>query len=158
MDPKIGDFSRADVLVEGKTILAVGPNLQAGGADEIDVRGRIVMQGFIDTHHHQFETALRGFLADDKMNMRHGMAPILKMQSLGIEPSLSTDVAPVLHLLEGGARGNASTARVTLALAKPYRSTAALLPRPYFFVPRCLSKNRAISSNASLVSGAPTSR
>ena len=27
-------------------------------------RGRIVMPGFIDTHHHQFETALRSFLAD----------------------------------------------------------------------------------------------
>ena len=27
-----------------------------------------------------------------EMNMRHGMPPILKMQSLGIEPSLSTDV------------------------------------------------------------------
>jgi len=64
MDPKVGDFARADVLVEGKKILAVGPNLQAGGAGEIDARGRIVMPGFIDTHHHQFETALRSFLAD----------------------------------------------------------------------------------------------
>jgi hypothetical protein len=27
-----------------------------------------------------------------EMNMRHGMPPILKMQSLGIEPSLSVDV------------------------------------------------------------------
>src|SRR5262249_28815013 len=27
-----------------------------------------------------------------EMNMRHGMPPILKMQSLGLEPSLSTDV------------------------------------------------------------------
>jgi cytosine/adenosine deaminase-related metal-dependent hydrolase len=64
MDPKVGDFPQADVLVEGKKILAVGPNLHAGGAAEIDARGRIVMPGFIDTHHHQFETALRSFLAD----------------------------------------------------------------------------------------------
>jgi 5-methylthioadenosine/S-adenosylhomocysteine deaminase len=64
LDPKVGDFPKADVLVEGKKILAVGPNLRAGGADEIDARGRIVMPGFIDTHHHQFETALRSFLAD----------------------------------------------------------------------------------------------
>jgi 5-methylthioadenosine/S-adenosylhomocysteine deaminase len=63
MDPKVGDFVQADVLVEGKKILAVGPNLGAGGA-VIDARGRIVMPGFIDTHHHQFETALRSFLAD----------------------------------------------------------------------------------------------
>src|SRR5437016_5404293 len=64
MDPAVGDFVKADVLVEGKKILAVGPNLRAGGAGEIDARGKIVMPGFVDTHHHQFETALRSFLAD----------------------------------------------------------------------------------------------
>jgi 5-methylthioadenosine/S-adenosylhomocysteine deaminase len=64
MDPKVGDFPQADVLVEGKKIVAVGPSLHAGGAAVIDARGRIVMPGFIDTHHHQFETALRSFLAD----------------------------------------------------------------------------------------------
>src|SRR2546422_6163053 len=67
MDPSMpnkGEFAQADVLVEGKKIAAVGPNLHAGGAAEIDARGKIVMPGFIDTHHHQFETALRSFLAD----------------------------------------------------------------------------------------------
>ena len=64
MDPKVGDFAQADVLVEGKKIVGVGPNLHAGGAAIIDARGRIVMPGFIDTHHHQFETALRSYLAD----------------------------------------------------------------------------------------------
>ncbi len=64
MDPKVGDFVQADVLVEGKKILKVGPNLNAGSADVIDASGRIVMPGFIDTHHHQFETALRSFLAN----------------------------------------------------------------------------------------------
>ncbi len=64
MDPAVGDFVKADVLVEGKKIVAVGPNLHAGGAAEIDARGKIVMPGFIDTHHHQFETALRSFLAN----------------------------------------------------------------------------------------------
>src|SRR5436853_1881311 len=67
MDPSMpnkGEFAQADVLVEGKKIVAVGPNLHAGDAAEIDARGKIVMPGFIDTHHHQFETALRSFLAD----------------------------------------------------------------------------------------------
>ena len=52
------------MLIEGKQIVAVGRNLHAGGAAVIDARGRIVMPGFIDTHHHLFETALRSFLAD----------------------------------------------------------------------------------------------
>ncbi|MBI1731954.1 MAG: amidohydrolase family protein [Gammaproteobacteria bacterium] len=64
MDPQVGDFAEADVLVEGSTLAAVGPNLDAPGAAVIDAKGMIVMPGFIDTHHHQFETALRGFLAD----------------------------------------------------------------------------------------------
>lgn len=64
LDTTVGDFAQADVLVEGKKIVAVGPSLDAGGAAAIDARGRIVMPGFVDTHHHQFETALRAFLAD----------------------------------------------------------------------------------------------
>ncbi|MFL4980207.1 MAG: twin-arginine translocation signal domain-containing protein, partial [Xanthobacteraceae bacterium] len=64
MDPRVGDFVQADVLVDGKEIRAIGRNVNAGNAAEIDARGRIVMPGFIDTHHHQFETALRSFLAD----------------------------------------------------------------------------------------------
>src|SRR4030088_3257441 len=32
MDSHVGDFSKADVLVEEKKILAVGPNLHAGDA------------------------------------------------------------------------------------------------------------------------------
>ncbi len=64
MDPQVGDFVEADVLVDGKKIAAVGPNLHVPDAGVIDARGRIVMPGFVDTHHHQFETALRSFLAD----------------------------------------------------------------------------------------------
>src|SRR5215470_1123462 len=64
MDPKVGDFSQGDVLVQGNKIQAVGSNLSAGTATVIDASGRIVMPGFIDTHHHQFETALRSWLAD----------------------------------------------------------------------------------------------
>jgi cytosine/adenosine deaminase-related metal-dependent hydrolase len=64
MDPKVGDFPQADVLVEGKKILAVGPNLSAGGAAEIDARGKIVMPVFVDTHHHQAWTAIRSSIPD----------------------------------------------------------------------------------------------
>ena len=66
----MGDFPQADVLVEGKKIVAIGRSLHAGGAAVIDARGRIVMPGFIDTHHHLFETALRSFLADGVLQQR----------------------------------------------------------------------------------------
>lgn len=64
MDPAVGNFARGDVLLEGARIVAVGADLEAPDAAIVDAAGHVVMPGFIDTHHHQFETALRSFLAD----------------------------------------------------------------------------------------------
>ena len=66
LDPKVGDFEKADVLIEGKRIAAVGPNLTAAATSAVvvDASDRIVMPGFIDTHHHRYETLLRSILAD----------------------------------------------------------------------------------------------
>ncbi|OYX29597.1 MAG: amidohydrolase [Caulobacterales bacterium 32-69-10] len=75
MDPAVGDFAEGDVLIEGKKIAAVGANLQTGDAEVVDAKGMIVTPGFVDTHHHLFETALRGFLADALLindGMPHG--------------------------------------------------------------------------------------
>jgi imidazolonepropionase-like amidohydrolase len=44
MDGKLGDFEKADVLIEGSKIAAVGPNLQAA-ASEVDASNMIVMPG-----------------------------------------------------------------------------------------------------------------
>jgi len=64
MDPVVGDFEKADVLVVGKKIRAVRPNIHVSDAGEIDARGKIVMPGFVDTHHHQAWTAIRSSIPD----------------------------------------------------------------------------------------------
>lgn len=64
MDAAVGNFTVGDVLIEGSKILEVGPLIDGGDATVIDAAGMIVMPGFIDTHHHQFETALRSLLSD----------------------------------------------------------------------------------------------
>ena len=64
IDEKIGNFAVGDVLIEGSKIAAIGPSIDAGDAAIIDAAGKIVMPGFVDTHHHQFETALRSQLAN----------------------------------------------------------------------------------------------
>lgn len=62
-DRSIGDFDRADVLIEGTKIAAVRPDISAD-ATVIDASNTIVLPGFIDTHHHFYQSALRNVLAN----------------------------------------------------------------------------------------------
>ncbi|MFG2088393.1 MULTISPECIES: amidohydrolase family protein [unclassified Spirillospora] len=56
---------RADVLITGDKITAVGPDLRVPeGTAEIDATDGIVMPGMIDTHRHMWQTAMRGYGAD----------------------------------------------------------------------------------------------
>ena len=48
LDNTLGNFRRADVLMEGSKIAAVGPDLAAGDAEVIDASNMIVMPGLID--------------------------------------------------------------------------------------------------------------
>src|SRR5215467_1464308 len=68
MDPRLGDFEKADVLIEGSKIAAVGPNLPADGAASIDASGMIVMPGFVDTHRHIWQGQLRNVLPNGRLD------------------------------------------------------------------------------------------
>jgi 5-methylthioadenosine/S-adenosylhomocysteine deaminase len=63
MDPAVGDFEKADVLIEGKKIKAIGRNINAH-AQVVDCSGMIVMPGFITTHHHQDELLYKSTIND----------------------------------------------------------------------------------------------
>jgi cytosine/adenosine deaminase-related metal-dependent hydrolase len=63
LDRTLGDISGADVLIEGSTIAAIGRNIDATDAEIVDASGMIVMPGFIDSHRHTWQTALRSYLA-----------------------------------------------------------------------------------------------
>jgi cytosine/adenosine deaminase-related metal-dependent hydrolase len=67
LDPAVGDFERADVLVSGNKIAAVGPNLAAPDAEVIDASRAIVLPGFIDTHRHMWEGILRNIIPDSSL-------------------------------------------------------------------------------------------
>src|SRR5262245_61646782 len=67
MDPKLGDFDKADVLIEGSKIAAVGPNLTAT-ATEVDASNTIVMPGFVDTHRHIWQGQLRNVLPNGRLD------------------------------------------------------------------------------------------
>jgi 5-methylthioadenosine/S-adenosylhomocysteine deaminase len=64
LDPKVGDFEKADVLIDGKRIAEIAPTVSADDAEVVDCTGTIVMPGFITTHHHQYETLQRSVIPD----------------------------------------------------------------------------------------------
>jgi 5-methylthioadenosine/S-adenosylhomocysteine deaminase len=67
LDRTIGDFERADVLIEGTKISAVRPNLSAPNAEVIDASHAIVMPGFVDTHRHMWQGIIRNVLPDGSL-------------------------------------------------------------------------------------------
>lgn len=60
LDPTLGDIDGGELLIRDGRILAVGRDLDAGGARRIDTRGQIVLPGFVDTHSHLYVTTMRG--------------------------------------------------------------------------------------------------
>jgi cytosine/adenosine deaminase-related metal-dependent hydrolase len=68
MDPRIGDYPRGDLLIEGRRIAAVGLDLASaardGGAIAVDVSGMILIPGLQDTHRHCWQNQLRRLIPD----------------------------------------------------------------------------------------------
>ncbi len=82
-DRAVGDFDQADVLIEGKKIVVVRPNIEAQDATVIDASDTIVLPGFIDSHHHLYQGVLRnvqanGLLMDYFRDITNGPAAITR--------------------------------------------------------------------------------
>ncbi|MFE2849402.1 hypothetical protein ACFXKS_39090 [Streptomyces scopuliridis] len=80
MDPALGDFPSADVLIEDGVITAVAPSLPVTDAEVVDASGHLVLPGLIDTHRHTWQSLVRGVcgdwtLADYYFGIRLGISP-----------------------------------------------------------------------------------
>ncbi|PPA70959.1 amidohydrolase family protein [Jeotgalibacillus proteolyticus] len=64
LDRKLGSYDEADILIEGSTILAINPSIEAEDCEVIDAAGMIVMPGLIDSHRHTWESIIRNIGAD----------------------------------------------------------------------------------------------
>jgi cytosine/adenosine deaminase-related metal-dependent hydrolase len=57
---------KSDVLIEGDRIAQIAADITpSAGVEVIDCTDKIIAPGFIDTHRHMYNTALRGMHAND---------------------------------------------------------------------------------------------
>ena len=77
-DAGVGDLV-GDVLIEGDTIKEVGPDLSQSAGDDtilVDLAGHVVVPGFVDSHVHAWEGAVRGIAPEadfgNYMAITHG--------------------------------------------------------------------------------------
>ena len=64
IDPELGDFDRADVLVEDGAIVAVGRDLDVTDAEIVDATDCVVLPGLVDTHRHTWQALFRNIASD----------------------------------------------------------------------------------------------
>jgi 5-methylthioadenosine/S-adenosylhomocysteine deaminase len=101
MDPTVGDLPRADILIDGDTIAAVQPDIRAD-AQTIDATGFIAIPGFVDTHRHTWEAAIRGSapnatLDDYFVEILDTFAPLYRPEDV-----YASNVAGALECLNAG--------------------------------------------------------
>jgi cytosine/adenosine deaminase-related metal-dependent hydrolase len=67
------------VLIEGNIIVKIEKDVKSpSGAEVIDCKDKIVSPGFVDTHHHVWQTLLKGRHADQLLldYFPSGMSPL----------------------------------------------------------------------------------
>lgn len=94
---------RADVLIDGSRIANVGEGLDAGpDATVIDATHRIVLPGFVDTHRHTWQAAIRTIDPDDTLGgylarILNTIAPNYRPQDIH-----AATLAGAVEALDGG--------------------------------------------------------
>jgi 5-methylthioadenosine/S-adenosylhomocysteine deaminase len=101
VDPDVGDLSTGDVLIEGDRIAGVERNIDAD-AELVDCTGKIVIPGFVDTHRHTWETAIRNCapnatLDDYFVEILDTFAPLYRAEDV-----YASNVAGSLECLNAG--------------------------------------------------------
>jgi dihydroorotase len=120
IDPAAGIDAKLDILVDGRSITAIGAGLvaQAPAAEVIDCRGRLVLPGLIDTHGHVYQYVTGRFgLNADQCGVRSGVTTIVDQggascitipgfRNFVAEPAATRVLAFISAYLVGGLEGH----------------------------------------------------
>ncbi|MBE3640065.1 amidohydrolase/deacetylase family metallohydrolase [Mangrovicoccus algicola] len=100
IDPATGRDGVFDIAIAGGRIAAIEPSLEAQGAGTVDLSGKIVTAGMIDTHGHVYQHVTGKFgLNPDMVGVRSGVTTIIDQGG----PSCMT-LGGFKHYLDGSSK------------------------------------------------------
>lgn len=106
-------LASTDILVRNGRIEAIGQELSAPDAETIDLSGHALLPGFVDTHWHMWNTALRGLARSSKGGFAPTMAAVAAQFSpadaaIGVELALAEAVNSGITTVHNGAHNTRS--------------------------------------------------
>jgi cytosine/adenosine deaminase-related metal-dependent hydrolase len=148
MDPSVGDFATADVLIEGRKIVSVATTIEAS-AEVLDARGMIVIPGLVDAHRHHWSGMFKCGLpnADGTAygNLADRIMPFLREQDvyditrLTNASAIDCGITCILDYMHGSKTADLTNAAVSAHFDSGIRSVFAFAtPRPEHMNPASL--------------------
>ncbi|HKX73851.1 MAG TPA: amidohydrolase family protein [Acidimicrobiia bacterium] len=129
MDPKFGNLTAGDVLVEAGRIAEIGTGLRARDALTIDATNSIVMPGFVDTHHHLAESLLSnaGEIPSEPPSGSYEPEDVYAATLIGLLAAAEAGITTVVDWLEASSPARAAAALEAHA-DSGLRTMVALVP------------------------------
>ncbi|KAJ6256350.1 5-methylthioadenosine/S-adenosylhomocysteine deaminase [Drechslerella dactyloides] len=92
---------KTDILIVGNNIEKIGKSLSADDAEVLDCTGKLISPGFVDTHHHLWQTQLKGRHANQMLleYMPTGNVAVYAYQA---EDVLIGQLAGMMELVDAG--------------------------------------------------------
>ncbi|KAH6681318.1 hypothetical protein B0J14DRAFT_529736 [Halenospora varia] len=133
--------TKADVLIVGNTISKIESNIKAGlAAQVIDCKNKIISPGFIDTHHHLWQTLLKGrhanellldyFYTGNFMNSMHKPEEIFWGELGGVLECLDAGTTTVVDHPHHNYSPKHSKAAIAAIISSGIRSIYGYCPTP----------------------------
>jgi 5-methylthioadenosine/S-adenosylhomocysteine deaminase len=148
MDPSVGDFVTADVLIEGSRVVAVASEIDAS-AEVLDARGMVVVPGLVDAHRHHWSGMFKCGIpnADGTAygNLADRIMPFLREQDvyditrLTNASAIDCGITCILDYMHGSKTADLTNAAVSAHFDSGIRSVFAFAtPRPEHMNPAFL--------------------
>ncbi|KAK3723163.1 hypothetical protein LTR37_001886 [Vermiconidia calcicola] len=115
---------KTDILARGNLIAKIGSNISSPQAEVIDCTDKIISPGFIDTHHHVWQTQLKGRHADHTL-VNYYPTGNFTAKLFTAEDTFWGQLGGCLEMIDCGTTSVADFAHINMSPEHNYKAIAA---------------------------------